>query len=147
VPRVTMSDHDTRHLLQTCEVLRVAFHDGAAPYLIPLGCVWHDGALYGVTDPGRKTQIASEHSLVAFQADTSRQTGFFEWESVTGQGRFEIVADPTEIGRAMAKLQPLVAKAPDWWRAEQAPKMAAGELLVWRIRPTAATGVRYVRPS
>ena len=142
-----MSDDEARQLLESCDLLRVAFHDGTEPYLIPLGCVWHDDALYGVTDSGRKTQIASEHSLVAFQVDTSRQTGIFEWESVTGQGRFEIVADPTEIGQAMAKLQPFVAGAPDWWREEQAPRMATGELLVWRIRPTTATGVRYVRPS
>ena len=147
MPRVPMSDGDAKHLLETCDLLRVAFHDGTAPYLLPLGCVWHDGALYGVTDSGRKTEIASENSRVAFQTDTSRQTGLFEWESVTGEGRFELVTEPTEIGQAMAKLQPFVASAPDWWREEQAPKMAAGELLVWRIRPGTVTGVRYVRPT
>jgi uncharacterized protein len=142
-----MSEDDIVSLLEACELLRVAFHDGAATYLIPLGCVWCDGALYGVTDPGRKTEIAADQPHVAFQTDTSRQTGLFEWDSVTGHGEFEIVTDRGEVGMAMAKLQPFVATAPGWWKAEQAPRMAAGQVIVWRIRPTSTTGVRYVPPS
>jgi len=147
MPRVRMSDADSSRLLASCQLLRVAFFDGDEPYLIPLGCVWHNGALYGVTEGGRKTEIASRNPRVAFQTDTALRTGLFEWESVTGEGRFEIVDDPGEIGQAMAKLQPFVATAPDWWRDEQAPKMAAGTLLVWRIRPTSRAGVRYQRPT
>ena len=147
MPRVPLSDAEVVRLLENSELLHVAFHDGTSTYLIPLGCVWSDGALYGVTDPGRKTEIAIGNPDVAFQTDTARQTGLFEWESVTGQGEFEIVTDPDEVGRAMAKLQPFVATAPDWWKAEQAPRMAAGEVLVWRIQPTATTGVRYIAPS
>lgn len=147
MPRIPMSGAEIKRLLETCELLRVAFYDGDDAYLIPLGCVWHDGGLYGVTDAGRKTEIAARNARVAFQADTARQTGLFEWESVTGEGQFEIVTDPTEIGQAMAKLQPFVATAPDWWKREQAPRMSAGELLVWRIHPTTHSGVRYVRPT
>lgn len=147
MPRVPMSEDEVARLLETCDLLRVAFHDGASNYLIPLGCVWSGGALYGVADPGRKTEIAADHPHVAFQTDTSRQTGLFEWESITGQGEFQIVEDPAEVGIAMAKLQPFVATAPDWWKAEQAPKMSAGQLLVWRIRPTSVTGVRYSQPG
>jgi nitroimidazol reductase NimA-like FMN-containing flavoprotein (pyridoxamine 5'-phosphate oxidase superfamily) len=142
-----MSEAEIGSLLETCELLRVAFYDGRSMYLVPLGCVWVDGALYGVADAGRKTQIAAEHPDVAFQTDTARQTGLFEWESVTGNGEFEIVTSPSEVGMAMAKLQPFVAAAPDWWKAEQAPKMSSGQLLVWRLRPTATTGVRYIPPS
>lgn len=147
MPRVSMSEAEATHLLETCELLRVAFYDGDDPYLIPLGCVWHDGALYGVTEPGRKTEIAARNARVAFQTDTALRTGLFEWESVTGEGRFDIVSDPSEMRVAMAKLQSFVATAPEWWRDEQGPRMAAGELLVWRIRPTMRTGVRYVRPT
>lgn len=145
--RVPMSEAEATHLLETCELLRVSFHDGDDPYLIPLGCVWHDGALYGVTEAGRKTEMAARNARVAFQTDTALRTGLFEWESVTGQGRFEVVSDPAEIRQAMAKLQPFVAAAPEWWRNEQGPRMAAGELLVWRIRPRTYTGARYVRPA
>ena len=147
MPRVPMSEAEATRLLEACELLRVAFNDGASTYLIPLGCVWCDGALYGVMDPGRKTEIAVEHPTVAFQTDTARQTGLFEWESVTGHGEFEIVTDSEEVGRAMAKLASFVATAPDWWKREQAPKMADGQLLTWRIRPTAMSGVRYIPSS
>jgi len=142
-----MSQDEVARLLETCDLLRVAFLDGTDTYLIPLGCVWHDGALYGVADAGRKTEIAAQHPRVAFQFDTARQTGLFEWESLTGEGDFEVVTDPIEIGSAMTKLQLFVASAPDWWRQEQAPRMASGQLLVWRIRPRVTTGVRYVQPA
>lgn len=147
MPRVPMNDGEVARLLEASELLRVAFHDGSSTYLIPLGCVWCDGALYGVMDPGLKSEIAAEHPAVAFQTDTARETGLFEWESVTGNGEFEIVTDPHEVEKAMAELLPFVATAPDWWRAEQGPKMAAGQLLVWRIQPTTTTGVRYIRPD
>ncbi len=147
MPRVPMSDEEVVRLLEDCELLRVAFHDGNVTYLIPLGCVWHGGALYGVTDPGRKTEIATQHPRVAFQTDTALETGLFEWRSVTGQGEFEIVSDPEEIRTAMARLQPFVATAPDWWQQEQAPKMSAGKLIVWRICPVETSGVKYVRPE
>lgn len=146
MPRVRMNDEEVARRLEDCELVRVAFHDGNTTYLIPLGCVWANGALYGVADPGRKTEIAKQNPRVAFQTDTARETGLFEWESVTGQGDFDIVSDSGEINRAMAKLQPFVETAPNWWKEEQGPKMASGQLLVWRIRPSQTTGVRYTRP-
>lgn len=147
MPRMPMSDAEVTRLLESCQLLRVAFSDEEEAYLVPLGCVWHEGALYGVADPGRKTEIAKRNPRVAFQADTARETGLFEWKSVTGQGDFEVVSDPEEIERAMARLQPSVATAPDWWKREQAPRMSAGELVVWRIRPVETSGVQYVRPA
>lgn len=147
MPRVPMNEDEAMRLLHASELVRVAFHDGMSSYLIPLGCVWCDGALYGVADHGQKTRIAAEHPQVAFQADTARQTGLFEWESVTGQGEFEVVTDPEEVGKAMARLAPFVSTAPEWWKAEQGPRMSSGELLVWRIRPSSVTGVRYVRAT
>ena len=138
-----MDSDASEHVLQECEVVRVGFRDRDSTYLIPLGCVWLAGALYGVTDAGRKTELVSADSRVSFQADTSPETGLFEWESVTGQGSFEIVTDPDEKAAALAQLQTLVARAPGWWKAEQGPKLASGRALVWRIRPNTLTGLRY----
>lgn len=143
MPRTPMSNAEDTRLLADCELLRVAFRDGDSTYLIPLGCVCINGVLYGVTDPGRKTEIATAHPRVSFQADTARQTGLFEWESVTGRGVFAIVSDAEERSRALSALQAFIATAPDWWKAEQGPKMASGQLLVWRIQPVSITGVRY----
>lgn len=147
MPRVPMSEDELVRLLKTCETIRVAFYDGSSTYLIPLGCVWFNGALYGVAAPGRKTEIAAEHPRVAFQTDTAQHTGLFEWESVTGHGEFEIVKDAAVVSRTMTKLQPYLASAPNWWKTEQVQRMSAGQLLVWRIQPTSMTGVRYIPPS
>jgi nitroimidazol reductase NimA-like FMN-containing flavoprotein (pyridoxamine 5'-phosphate oxidase superfamily) len=132
-------------VLERAQLVRVAFRDGDSTYLIPLGYTWVGSALYGVADRGLKTELAERNASVGFQVDTALETGLFEWESVTGTGRFTVVSDPGEANSAMAALQPFIAQAPDWWRAEQAPRMAEGALVVWRIDPISFTGVRYAR--
>lgn len=142
MPRSTMTHDDCTRVLAGEHLVRVAFHDGDSVYLIPLGYAWLDAALYGVADRGRKTEVAGRNPAVAFQVDTSMQTGLWEWESVTGEGRFELVDGPDKQ-KALAALQPTVAEAPEWWRRERGPMMAAGALVVWRIRPKHVEGCRY----
>jgi nitroimidazol reductase NimA-like FMN-containing flavoprotein (pyridoxamine 5'-phosphate oxidase superfamily) len=143
VPRTPMTSDEATRLLEDGQLVRVAFRHGDAPYLIPLGYTWLGSALYGVADRGLKTELAERNPTVAFQVDTALDTGLFAWESVTGTGCFAVVTDGDEASRALAALQPFVAEAPAWWRAEQGPRMAAGALIVWRIEPDSFTGVRY----
>jgi nitroimidazol reductase NimA-like FMN-containing flavoprotein (pyridoxamine 5'-phosphate oxidase superfamily) len=132
-------------VLRDGHLVRVAFRDGDATYLIPLGYVWVGSALYGVGEQGRKTDLASNEPVVAFQVDTAMETGLFEWQSVTGTGQFAVVSNQDEARAALVALQPFIAQAPDWWRAEQAPRIAQGALIVWRITPSSVTGVRFAR--
>jgi len=147
MPRNEMAPSEVSEVLTREDVVRVAFHDGKEIYLIPLGYVWRAAALYGVTEAGRKTRLAAASPGVAFQVDTAAQTGLFEWESVTGSGRFEIVGDDDEKREALEGLLALADDAPAWWRDEQGPRMTSGRLLVWRLRPDRMTGVRYVPPT
>lgn len=143
MPRTDIDAEAIEATLAHTNLVRIAFRDGDASYLIPLGYVWLDGALYGVTDPGRKTELAAQNPQVAFQVDTSLETGLFVWDSVTGRGRFDIIDDAAEKQRALAALQAIIGAAPDWWWQEQSVRMAAGETLVWRLRPQSMSGVRY----
>jgi nitroimidazol reductase NimA-like FMN-containing flavoprotein (pyridoxamine 5'-phosphate oxidase superfamily) len=143
MPRYDLSADETIRVLAGERVVRVAFRDGETSYLIPLGYVWLDSALLGVADPGRKTRMAESNPSVAFQVDTSAETGVFEWESVTGDGTFQVVVDEAERQQAIAALQPVIAQAPEWWQREQVPRMAAGSLVVWKITPTRISGCRY----
>jgi len=142
MPRASLTLDDCSRVLASEQLVRVAFRDQDVLYLIPLGYVWLRSALYGVAEPGRKTEMANCNPAVAFQVDTAMTTGLWQWESVTGEGIFELV-DGSEKHEAVAALQPILATAPDWWRREQGPRMAAGVLVVWRIRPTQYTGCRY----
>jgi nitroimidazol reductase NimA-like FMN-containing flavoprotein (pyridoxamine 5'-phosphate oxidase superfamily) len=143
MPRQVMNGTEVGRLLEEAELVRVAFRDGESTYLIPLGCVCIEGVLYGVMEAGRKTELARNHPRVAFQTDTARTTGLFEWQSITGEGDFTIVTDPVEKAQVLDRLSTAVASAPAWWKAEQGPKMAAGELSIWRIHPQWMTGVKY----
>jgi nitroimidazol reductase NimA-like FMN-containing flavoprotein (pyridoxamine 5'-phosphate oxidase superfamily) len=147
VPRTAISTAKARRVLERERLVRIAFRGNDSTYLIPLGYTWVGSALYGVADRGLKTNLAEQDPSVAFQVDTAMETGLFEWESVTGTGRFAVVNEKAEADRAIAALQPFLAQAPDWWRAEQGPRMAEGALIVWRIKPTSFTGVRYARPG
>jgi nitroimidazol reductase NimA-like FMN-containing flavoprotein (pyridoxamine 5'-phosphate oxidase superfamily) len=145
VPRQALDNDEKIEVLAKERLVRIAFQEGRSSYVIPLGYVWLNGALFGVAEAGRKTELAEVNPMVAFQVDTSIETGLWEWESVTGTGRFEI-AGTEEKARAMAALQSVIAEAPDWWRREQAPRMAAGKLLVWKLTPTSTSGCRYAPP-
>lgn len=143
MPRQKLTDDESARLLARERLVRVAFQDKAAPYLIPLGYVWLHSALHGVTERGRKTRVAEVNPSVAFQVDTSIHTGLWKWDSVTGEGRFELVTSDGEKQQALSALQPVIGQAPDWWRREQAARIASGALLVWKIVPTRISGCRY----
>lgn len=142
MPGSSLTPDDCTRVLVFDQLVRVAFRNQKAQYLIPLGYVWLSSALYGVADPGRKTEMASRDPTVAFQVDTAMRTGLWEWEIVAREGVFELVYG-TEKQAALEALQPVLANAPDWWRREQGPRMAAGALVVWRIRPAHIAGFRY----
>ena len=147
MPRRELSDDATREVLATQGVVRVAFRDGTSPYLIPLGYVWVGEALCGVSDAGRKTRLAQEDPNVSFQVDTSGDTGLWEWRSVTGRGTFDIVHDDGQKRSILDALKPIIGRAPAWWQRQQAPHLASGALLVWRITPRQLAGCEYARPD
>lgn len=143
MPRTQLDHEAATGVMASGDVVRVAFRSPEAVYLIPLGYVWMDAAMYGVTDPGKKTDMAALDPDVAFQVDTSSVTGLLEWMSVTGQGRFEIVEDEEERSKVLSSLRAFAASAPDWWRDEQVARMASGHLLAWRLTPLTLTGMQY----
>jgi len=134
----TLNEQEMRGLLSEQRVVRVGFDAAGHRYLLPFGYIWLHGNLYGATSPGRKTQMAEQNAQVSFQIDNAQVP--WEWQSVTGEGVFELVTDPTEIEQAGSVLQARFSDMPEWFQQEQASKAAAGELFVWRIRPSSMTG-------
>ena len=143
MPAYDLGRDEISQILADEWVVRVAFNDGESLYLIPLGYVWLRSSFCGVTEAGQKTRIADQNPLVAFQVDTSSATGLFDWRSVTGEGRFRIVANDEAQQEVLSGLQPVIAQAPSWWQREQAPRLASGELKVWNITPTRIHGRRF----
>ena len=60
-------------VLASERVIRVAFDDGEERYLIPLFYVWHEGALHGLTTPGRKTAMASARPALPSRSIPARE--------------------------------------------------------------------------
>jgi nitroimidazol reductase NimA-like FMN-containing flavoprotein (pyridoxamine 5'-phosphate oxidase superfamily) len=132
-----------RVLVEQREV-RIGFAAGEERYLIPLAYVWLDGCLCGATAHGRKTRLAQVDPRVAFQVDTSATTGHYTWSSVTGQGTFEVIEERDHIEKLERRLEQRFADAPEWLLDYSAKEVAAGEMVYWRIRPSALTGVKVV---
>jgi nitroimidazol reductase NimA-like FMN-containing flavoprotein (pyridoxamine 5'-phosphate oxidase superfamily) len=147
VPRTELSHDEAKEVLASQDLVRVAFPDAPSSYLIPLGYVWVPPDLCGVADEGHKTHLAEMNSTVSFQVDTSIDTGLWEWRSVTGVGNFEIVANAVQKQQVLEALKPVLTQAPEWWLREQGPRMASGELLVWKITPIRISGCQYARPD
>jgi len=146
MPQQALTKDEVAQVLAGEMIVRVAFSEEPFPYVIPFGYVYLKSLLYGITAPGRKTQIAERNSHVGFQVDTSLRSGPWEWRSVTGEGQFEMVEAQEECKEALAALEPLISSAPRWWQDEIRPLVARGIVQVWRITPGRLAGVQYVMP-
>ncbi len=142
-----MTPVEMSELLASQRVVRIAFDANDERYLIPLGYVWQENALYSMTQRGRKTRMAAVNPRVSFQIDDSSDTRLFTYKSITGEGIFEIVTDAGEIERIMPALASRFADTPDWAQAESTTLWASGELVFVRLRPQVMNGVCYAQPG
>jgi uncharacterized protein len=134
-------DDDQIHAcLERERVIRIAFsHDGEL-YLVPVFYTWHEGALCGLTTPGRKTRLGAANPNVAFQIDSTAETGPWAWSSVTGQGTWEEVPNPVEFGPFALRLRDKLADSPEWAAQLLQERFAKFGMIAWRIRPTSMSG-------
>jgi nitroimidazol reductase NimA-like FMN-containing flavoprotein (pyridoxamine 5'-phosphate oxidase superfamily) len=142
-----MEQAEIERLLAEQRTVRIGFAAGEERYLIPLGYVWCEGTLCGVTTRGRKTRLAQEDPRVSFQVDTSATTGDFVWASVSGEGHFEVREEREEIVQLGRLMNARFADGPEWLRAFQVQQFAAGEMIAWCIHPSAMSGVKVIPPK
>jgi nitroimidazol reductase NimA-like FMN-containing flavoprotein (pyridoxamine 5'-phosphate oxidase superfamily) len=126
--------------LERERVVRIAFAGDGEMYLVPVFFIWHEGALCGLTTPGRKTRLAEANPRVAFQVDSSATTGPWEWSSVSGEGRWEVVASPAGFGPFAARLGAKLADSPEWAARLLQERFATYGMVAWRIVPSHMSG-------
>jgi uncharacterized protein len=146
MPHYELTREEIEKVLRDERVMRVGFDVGPDRFLVPHGYLWHDGALYGMTTRGRKTEMGTRNPQVSFQVDTSATTGLFTWSSVSGAGGFALVTDTKEIDTISPLLFARFPDMPDWMQAEYAEKQRKNEVVYVRIRPTRMTGRRHSPP-
>lgn len=137
--RQPLSDEAIRRVLETQRIARFCFNADGEMHLIPMGFMWYENAVCGITSAGRKVDMAKASPRVAFQIDTSSRTGNYLWHSVTGEGNFEVIGLPKSVllvGRYVKK----VSDAPAELKLAFAKEAAAGNLIAWRIKPTRLAG-------
>lgn len=133
-------------LLRQERVVRLGFTAPGETYVVPVFFVLHEGALCGLTTPGRKSRMGEANARVGFQVDSSLTGGIFEWRSVSGEGVFEVVRDPAEFGPFAEKFNAKLPDAPPWMGKELEARFAAVGMVPWRVRPTAMTGRTHFAP-
>src|SRR5262245_12511112 len=67
MPHYELKREEIEKVLRDERVMRVGFDVGPDRFLVPLGYLWHDGALYGMTTRGRKTEMGTRNPQVSFQ--------------------------------------------------------------------------------
>lgn len=132
-------------VLRAERVIRIAFAADGQTYLVPVFYVLHEGALCGLTTPGRKTRMAEVNARVAFQVDSSATSGPWEWASVTGEGDWEVVGGPAEFGPFAMALREKLADAPEWASKALNERFAKLGMVAWRIRPNVLSGRAHER--
>jgi len=127
-------------VLEKERVIRIAFNAGGEQFLVPVFYTWFEGALCGLTTPGRKTRLGEANAQVAFQVDSTFATGPWEWASVSGQGLFGRVGDPKEFGPFAAQLSTKLADAPPWAQELLQARFKQLGIYAWRIAPSELCG-------
>jgi nitroimidazol reductase NimA-like FMN-containing flavoprotein (pyridoxamine 5'-phosphate oxidase superfamily) len=135
-----LTNDEITAVLERERVIRIGFSDGADQFIVPVFYTLYQGALCGLTIPGRKTRLGAANPNVAFQVDSTLTTGPWEWESVSGQGTWEEVPDPAEFGPFAMQLRQELADSPAWAAQLLQERFAKFGMVAWRIRPTATSG-------
>jgi nitroimidazol reductase NimA-like FMN-containing flavoprotein (pyridoxamine 5'-phosphate oxidase superfamily) len=133
--------------LPTQRILRLAMDANGERYLVPLGYVWLDGALWCVTLRGRKTRLLEMNPRVAFQIDDSATRDDFDWTSVSGEGEVEFVTDAASISRASQAWFERFSDMPGWAAKQYEARQRGGELVWLRIRPARLSGREGAPPG
>jgi uncharacterized protein len=107
-------------------VCHLACIASGTPYVVPVTCVYHGGALYGITAPGRKVDALREHPAVALSIVDLDDPG--RWRSVIVEGEWAEVEDTRE--RELA--QELLATVPGG--------ASPSATIVFRISPRVRNG-------
>lgn len=86
---------------QCLEVLKeghyghLAYCLGDQPFVVPVTCVFYEGALYSYTQEGHKIDVMRKNPQVCLQMENVKNG--HEWQSVACQGTFEEVTDQAKI--------------------------------------------------
>jgi nitroimidazol reductase NimA-like FMN-containing flavoprotein (pyridoxamine 5'-phosphate oxidase superfamily) len=140
VPWRPLSEDEIDALLHSQRIVRVAFGDSETRYVVPLGYVWVEGALWGTTRRGKKIELAERDANVAFEVDDSATSTPFEWQSCLGEGVFEVVS-LDEFERAAApRMAEVFVDNPSWNRREWLEGLADGSSVCWRVQATTLSG-------
>lgn len=142
---------EMERLLREEAVGRLACCAEARPYVVPIGYVYHDGAIYAHSGLGQKVEMMRQNPQVCFEVE--HIDNLAQWRSVVAWGKFEEL-DDGEADRALhllvGRLSPLLPDS-DFGPGAHADDGHAGSTrhilnrssrhgLVFRIRITEMTG-------
>ena len=135
-----LTPHEIELVLEKERLVRIAFAAEGEQFLVPVFYVLHEGALCGLTTPGRKTRLGEASAQVAFQVDSTYVTGQWEWASISGQGTFARVPEPRDFGGFAGKLQAKLSDAPTWATDMLQERFTRLGIYAWRIEIKEVSG-------
>ena len=139
---VELSPQEIQEFLETERIIRIGLDADGERYLIPLGYVWMKDALYCMTTTGKKTRMAEKNPRVSFQIDNSATKNPFDWTSVIGEGKIEIIIDSARVEEVRPALFSRFQDIPAWAVRELEEKSGTSPMICLRIVPDQMTGRR-----
>lgn len=102
-----------QHVLRTAYIMRIAVHDEAAPYIVPLNFGYADEKIYfHASKTGKKMGLFAVNPMVGFQIDTDVAIipssvlckNSVRFQSIIGTGIVSIVEDADEKRKGLMSL-------------------------------------------
>ncbi len=82
-----LNDFQSRNVLVSQVIGRLACSDGTKPYIIPITYTFDGTYIYGQTNEGKKLEILRNNPNICFEVDM--MTDMRNWKSVIVYGQFE----------------------------------------------------------
>jgi len=114
-----MSEEKSSALLQRTWLGHLACCHNGQPYVVPIGFVFHQRALYCCGSEGRKIEWMRTNPRVCVEVEEikSRQ----EWQTVVIFGRYEEMPDRPEFLDERIDAYERLAQIPFWWQPAFSP--------------------------
>ena len=129
-------------IVRAARFCRLAFCDGATPYIVPVNFGYADNALYIHCAPeGRKIDIIKQNSTVCFQMDTNLRLKegeracdwSLDFRSVVGWGTAQILDDSAEIKEGLRVLMKQYSDGDFEFREEDLKGVAVIRIAITRM--------------
>jgi nitroimidazol reductase NimA-like FMN-containing flavoprotein (pyridoxamine 5'-phosphate oxidase superfamily) len=134
----TLSDMQSRSLLQSSSIGRLGCVFKGEPYVVPINYVFEEDCVFSHSLPGQKIDALRINPRSCLQVDVTR--GPLRWSSVIAYGKFQEITDAKQRHQVISRIlrrHPMLTPVESTIATDGAP----ADVIVFQIRIDKITGM------